>query len=490
MQRTGGLHGYFTSAVNDSDCVAVLFRLYNQRMSDTASAQPIDELSPATEVAQQPLEVAQQPASVVRRNYWLGVANGILFTIGESFSSPGLVLALLVRQLGGSLTIVGLLPALQSGGYLLPQMLVSGRLQAMPLKLWLYRRAAFVRVAVFIIMLIVVFNSANMAPQLSLGLIVISYSLFNLAGGTSTLAFQDVVAKVVPPRRRGNFFGIRQLVGGLLAFALVGPMVGWLLGTNSPVAFPANFGLLCLLGLLFMGSGLLSFALVDEPPQARPGPRMRVIEGLRRAPAILRSNSNYRWFIIARMLTRSGQIAEPFYIIYASEALGLPAGVAGIYLAVRVIAGALSNLLWSRLSERRGNRALVLASAALAMLPPFLALAGPPLVQALMLGSNGMLWAIGLVFLAGGAANDGSMLAGNTYLLDVVPEGERPSYIGLANTTLGLVTFLPVVGGLLVAWLGYSGAFVIALAFALLGMLASLRLTEVRVLSHEPRTKN
>jgi hypothetical protein len=49
---------------------------------------------------------------------------------------------------------------------------------------------------------------------------------------------------------------------------------------------------------------------------------MRVIECLRRAPAILRTNSNYRWFIISRMLTRVGQIAEPFYLIYPTEALG------------------------------------------------------------------------------------------------------------------------------------------------------------------------
>jgi hypothetical protein len=52
--------------------------------------------------------------------------------------------------------------------------------------------------------------------------------------------------------------------------------------------------------------------------------------------------------------------------------------------------------------------------------------------------------------------------------------------MGLANTMLGLVTFLPVLGGLLVAWLGYNGTFIIALIFALLGVLASLRLSEVR----------
>src|SRR3712207_3290429 len=58
---------------------------------------------------------APQPIATIRRNYRLGVINGVLFTLGDSLCSAGLVLALLVRQLGGSLVLVGLLPALQSG---------------------------------------------------------------------------------------------------------------------------------------------------------------------------------------------------------------------------------------------------------------------------------------------------------------------------------------------------------------------------------------
>jgi hypothetical protein len=57
-------------------------------------------------------------------------------------------------------------------------------------------------------------------------------------------------------------------------------------------------------------------------------------------------------------------------------------------------------------------------------------------------------------------------------------KAERPTYIGLANQTLGPVTFLPVLGGWLVALFGYAGIFGVALSFALLGLAASLPLTE------------
>lgn len=439
----------------------------------SVEAYPAQAAAPA---AEEPGPAPALPAAVVRRNYSLGVVNGVLFALGEAMLSANLVLGLLIRQLGGSLALVGLLPALQSGGYLLPQMLMSGRIQGMAAKLPLYRRAALARVVAYLVLLAAIFGANHFSPPVSLWLIILSFSVFNFGGGTSTLAFQDVVAKVIPLRRRGSFFGTRQLLGGLLSFLIVGPLVRWLLNDDGPLGFPNNYGMLGLLGLVGIGGGLLAFALIVEPVQAQAGVRLRVIDGLRRAPAILCENADYRWFVISRMLTRVGQVAEPFYIIYATESLGLPASVAGAYLAVRAITGALSNLLWGRVSDSGGNRRLVLLSGGLLVLPPALALAGPALSFALGLGSGGLLLALGLVFLASGAANDGSNLAASTYLLEIVPEAERPTYMGLANTLLGLSMFVPVLGGWLIDPIGYRGVFVLGLVFTLLGLLASRRL--------------
>src|SRR6186997_3326884 len=107
--------------------------------TDTIAPQPSAAAS-KQETPPSPLHGAPPllPPAEVRRNYRLRVINGVMFALGDSLSSAGLVLALLVRQLGGSLALVGLLPALQIGGFLLPQMLVGGRLQAMPYKLPLY----------------------------------------------------------------------------------------------------------------------------------------------------------------------------------------------------------------------------------------------------------------------------------------------------------------------------------------------------------------
>jgi len=136
--------------------------------------------------------------------------------------------------------------------------------------------------------------------------------------------------------------------------------------------------------------------------------------------------------------------------------------------------------VWGRVSDRRGNRSLLLTTAALIALAPLLMLIGPALVDALGLGATALTIALGLVFLLVGSAADGSAMAGMTYLLEIAPEDERPTYIGLANTILGAGALLPIAGGWLVLQLGYSGTFVFGAVLGGLGLAAATRLVETR----------
>ena len=77
-----------------------------------------------------------------KHNFRFGVINGVCFSLAETLVDASLVLALFVRELGGSTLLVGLLPSLKNGGFLLPQLLVAGRITGMPRMMPLYRHAA------------------------------------------------------------------------------------------------------------------------------------------------------------------------------------------------------------------------------------------------------------------------------------------------------------------------------------------------------------
>ncbi len=62
------------------------------------------------------------------------------------------------------------------------------------------------------------------------------------------------------------------------------------------------------------------------------------------------------------------------------------------------------------------------------------------------------------------------------FLYDIAPEADRPTYFGLSNTALGPLYFLPTLGGILVASVGYASVFIAAALFSLAGYLVSLRI--------------
>lgn len=408
------------------------------------------------------------PPSTVQRNYHKGVFNGAVFALGEAASNPGLVLSLLVRQLGGSLTLVSLLPVIQMTGYLLPQLLVGGRIQALTYKLPVYRRFAVLRLIAQCAVVVACFFAGIIPHEWALIAILVSYALFNYGGGVTTLSFQDVVAKTIPVEHRGRFFGTRQLIGGLLAFAVGGPLVRWLLSAESPLAFPYSFAAIGLFSLLCYASAMAVFATVKEPPAERTTPAISMAAAIRGAPLMLRNNPDYRNYILTRLFLVVGRLADPFFIIYVTEQLGLPKSMAGVFIATVAVSAAISNIVWGRLGDARGKVWLLRLTTTLTVIPPLMMVLASS-VQAIAPDFL-VVWLLMLSLIAG-TANDGINIASNTYLLEISPPDERPLYMGLANTLLGIGAVVPIIGGFLVSGIGYTPTFIIAAFFSTIGML-------------------
>ena len=80
-----------------------------------------------------------------------------------------------------------------------------------------------------------------------------------------------------------------------------------------------------------------------------------------------------------------------------------------------------------------------------------------------------------------GALGPAGALVGNNFLLELAPEAERPLYLGLSNTLIGIVVLISGFGGLIVDLLGYGGLFGLSAFLCLLAWWWSRGLPEPRV---------
>ncbi len=411
------------------------------------------------------------------------MVNGVLFNMSASFISLSLVMPGLISEWGGSNLLVGTLAALDQGGWLLPQLLVGAGVQHRRQKLPVYRASAILRGALFVGMVALVALSGHLSYPLALAGLVVLYGLYSLAAGWAAVPFQEVVAKAIPPTRRGRFFSLRQLGGGIGTILLVSPVVGVLLTADGPLPFPLNYALL--FGLACAGAigGLLCFCLVREPPSAATRPAGTLRDQLRLLPTLWRGQAHLPRFVAYRVLSRLAAIAAPFYILYAHDALGVSKSMVGDYTAIISAGLLLSNLLWGRFSDRRGNRLLLRLGAAMAAAAPLVALGLPALGLPGPVGA----YAFAAVFVLAGLGDACMGIGVSSYMLELLPERDRPAGLGLINTITGGASLLTIAGGTLADLLGYPALFLLAAALSLGSLAVSWFLVEPR--GKEPGTE-
>ncbi|MFQ5886797.1 MAG: MFS transporter [Anaerolineae bacterium] len=411
----------------------------------------------------------------LRRNFILGVLNGALFQFSNALISPSLVLPLFVRYLTDSHLLVGLIPSIAQAGWFLPQLVASRYIQHRPQKKVYYSAMAIVRAGSWGLLTIALFTLGGSR----LLLLVVFFSLlvvFSFSGGVAGISFMDIVGKAIPLTRRGAFFGSRNFLGGILAF-MGGLIVKYALD-QSGYPFPANFGLLFTLSFFALSVAFFLFAQVVEPVEPVHEGEVALLQQFRRALEIMENDARYRQFLFLRLCLMATQMATPFYILYARDRLGIPGGMVGLYLSAMTAVSVGSNLVWSRISDRRSNKLLLQIASILGLSIPLSALFIPHLSGLLSPGSLGYLF--GVVFVLLGSYTAGARIGNINFLLEISPAVERPIYLGVTNTLLGMALLASAVGGVIVEVAGFGILFSFTLAFYALAIGLSLTLSDPR----------
>jgi MFS family permease len=413
-----------------------------------------------------------------RRNFVLGVATGAFINVGMAFIDPVTVLPVFISKLGGSAALIGFVSALHGVGWFLPQVFASRLAETRRRLIHMYRFVAAVRIAAFFGVVYAVLFGNPLGGQFFLPLFVSTLLVAHLAGGFSAIPFLEITSKTIPVTRRGGFFGMRRLIGGILGIG-AGMLVAVILdrhgerlwmdgpwfGVVDSVArrtgllghdFPVDFAVIFLLGAIAMALGMLTFSFAGEMPATRVEKSARFLNHLRSGVALLKEDADYRRFYLVRICWQFTAMAFPFYVTFAYSDLGLPENLVGLFLSIWVGSGVFSNLIWGRILDRRGNKIVLLTTAILSVLPPVivLALAAVTRAAAPPLGAWGILFAISSTFLINGVVRSGRIISNITYLLEFAPEARRPLYVGFMNSFTFPFMLSPLLAGVVIQFLG------------------------------------
>lgn len=302
--------------------------------------------------------------------------------------------------------------------------------------------------------------------------------LLGLFQGPQRVAFQYLMAKVIPVRLRGRLNAWRNLTGGLIAAAMSWTAGVWLVagqvwGNGYATTFFVSF-VLTSLGLM----ALQMLMREPEPPNVRA--RVALKDRLRDLPGLLRDDRGFMWFMVARSLAMGARIGQPFFFLYAAQKLGVSAaddpaafgGLLALFSIAFMGADTVMNLVWGYLADRGGFRSIFLISCGLYVVS----------IGGLMM-ENSLAMAV-LAFMGIGAAQSAYLMASTNIVLEYGGRDDMAMRMALSNTAEGLMgAMAPIIGALLVTAFSYQAAFGVALAFSIAALLVGWKLMD------EPRRR-
>ena len=411
-------------------------------------------------------QVEQFTRRHLRHNVTVNLMDGGFFGLAIGFVSFSTIMPLFVASMTDSATLIGLVPAIHSAGWLLPQLFTANytsqlrRYKRTVLHLTIHERLPFLGFALV----------AFLLPKIGLQAgLVISFLLLTwqgLGGGFTANPWTSMISKIIPSDSRGTFFGTQAAVANLfISAAAVG--AGYLLNWfDSPYDFMYCF----LIASMFFTVSWFALAMTREPAD-----HAKVIEEnpapfWHGAGTILKRDKNFNWFLTARILSQFATMGFAFYIVYALRRFEMSEVTAGYLTATLTIAQTVANAGMGWLGDRVGHRLMLIVGAASATLSSLLAWLAPSLA-----------WFFP-IFILTGFANVSIWTNGMTMTVDFSDEKERPFYIGLAQTLTAPATIIaPLIGG----WIADTQGFVIT--FGLSSLLSVVMMSILIFLVKEPR---
>lgn len=392
-----------------------------------------------------------------KKNFVLGIVNGILFNFAFAITGSETILPVFVSTLTGSGLLIGLAGSMQKALWPMPQIFMAHYLEGRKFTKFVYTYTAYIRTAAMFLMGFVVLWK----PSFVLPVFFVLLFTYLIAGGMSGISFMEIIGKTISKKRLTSFWGLRQAGGGVLAI-LGGIYVKFIL---SEVPYPTNYALLFLTAGFVVAIALLSFIIADEPPSENQQRTAQFGVFLRNGFGFLSRDRNFKYLFVYKILMGIAMGPIPFYSLFAIRHMNVQAPDIGFFISVQMAGLILSNALWESIARKKVKYILII-TAFCTILQPILAY--------LALYSK-MLFLLYIVFFLIGLTISGLRVGVLTYMLHIAPEGNRPTYMGLLNTFTAPFLFYPMLNGVLIDSFTFLPTFIISGSISILAIFMIVR---------------
>jgi MFS family permease len=397
----------------------------------------------------------------LKHNLIVNLLDGGLFGVALGFASFSAVLPLFVASMTDSATLIGLVPAIHSTGWLLPQLFTASHVSRLRkykrtvLLTTIHERVPFLGFA--IVALLLPFIGINTGLVLTFCLLIWQ----GLGGGFTANAWTSMISKIIPPESRGTFFGMQGGLANLfISMSAIG--AGYLLDYFDA---PWDFATCFLLAVVFFVVSWFALAMTREPEDTEKFIPEKKTHFWDDSKKVLSRDKNFNWFLVVRVLSQFATMGFSFYIIYALRDFNMTKVVSGYLIATLTISQTVANIGMGWIGDKVGHRMMLIIGACAAFLSALLAW-----------NASSLAWFYP-IFLLTGIANVAIWTNSMSMTVDFGSEAERPIYIGLSQTLTAPATIIaPLIGGWIVDTAGFIPTFTISaiLATGMLGILVFL----------------
>jgi len=411
--------------------------------------------------------IDEKACKVVPGNFFLTIISYFFNKLADSVANMKVIIPWLMESLSVPLFLISFLVPIKESGSLLPQLLIAAYVRKLPIRKYIWSLGVFIQALCIIAIGIVAWNMQGLNAGIAIITLII---IMSLARGLSSVAAKDVIGKTIPKTRRGALNGYSGSLAGLI---VIGLGIYFLLVGEKPFS-PQNFGVLLFLAGIFWIIASLTYLKIEEFEGETDGGGNAISVALKKI-SLLKTDKDFRLFVITRALFLCSVLSAPFFVILAQQQSDSSNYLLGLFILSSGLADFSSSVIWGKLSDISSRKSMIIGasiSTALGFLVFTLSIFYENIFS--------IIWLMPLIYFVLTVGYQGIRIGRKTYLVDLAGGNKRTDYVAVSNTIIGVVLLFAGFIGTLSSSIGLNGIILLLSIIGVIGIFLAIKLPEVQ----------